>query len=44
MKFAIHGAGFTSETGIPRTALDLKALSYTEVNQVGELGQGLSFF
>jgi sarcosine oxidase/L-pipecolate oxidase len=36
VKFAIHGAGYTSPTGVPRTALDPKALSYTEVNQVGE--------
>lgn len=35
VKFAIHGAGFTSENGIPRTALDPQALNYAEQNQVG---------
>lgn len=35
VKFAIHGAGYTSENGLPRTALDPQACSYAEHNQVG---------
>ena len=36
LKFAIHGAGYISETGVPRTAADANAVVYSETNQVGK--------
>ncbi|WVQ81935.1 hypothetical protein IAT38_004062 [Cryptococcus sp. DSM 104549] len=35
LKFALHGAGFLSESGVPRTAADPQAVAYTEENKIG---------
>ncbi|ODO02036.1 hypothetical protein L198_02767 [Cryptococcus wingfieldii CBS 7118] len=39
LKFALHRAGYTSETGIPRTAADPKAVAYHKDNEVGWIPQ-----
>ncbi|WVQ81936.1 hypothetical protein IAT38_004063 [Cryptococcus sp. DSM 104549] len=35
LKFALHGAGYVSEDGVPRTAADPQAVAYTEENKIG---------
>ncbi|ODO05135.1 hypothetical protein L198_01823 [Cryptococcus wingfieldii CBS 7118] len=35
LKFAFHAAGFTSESGVPRTATDPEAVQWTEENKKG---------
>ncbi|KAK8870079.1 hypothetical protein IAR55_000649 [Kwoniella newhampshirensis] len=35
VKFALHGAGYLTENGVPRTAADPKAIAYAEANGLG---------
>ncbi|WVQ73282.1 hypothetical protein IAR50_002850 [Cryptococcus sp. DSM 104548] len=35
LKFSFHAAGFTSESGVPRTATDPEAVQWTEENKKG---------